>query len=198
MDPKLYRILKWVAILTALIVVGTTVLQMIEEEYSGVSGLAFKTGHLRLEDGKFDDALKNFDEALKIDPDDYSAVFGRALSLMGLNRNKEALLSLTRAISIKSDFAAAYANRGILHDRMGFYQEAIKDYRQALKFDNSMGDGPGYLTRFFRAQYEKPPTIGDRAMYLENELKKPIGERVLRMPELDAKERSYKVEGDQQ
>ena len=196
MDPKLYRILKWTAILIAVLVVGTTIFQMIEEEYSGVSGLAFKTGHLRLEDGKFDDALENFDEALKIDPEDHNAVFGRALSLMGLNRNKEALIGLTRAITINPDFAPAYANRGILHDRMGFYEEAIKDYRQALKLDATMGDGPGYITRFFRAQYEKPPTIVDRAMYLENELKKPIGKRVLRKPELDAKERSYKVEAD--
>jgi tetratricopeptide (TPR) repeat protein len=197
MDQKLYHTLKWIAILIAVVVVGMTIMQMIKEEYTGVSGLAFKTGHLRLEDGKFDEALQNFDEALKIDPNDHNAVFGRALSLMGLSKNKQALESLSKAITIKPDFAAAYANRGILHDRLGFYEDAVKDYRHALKLDEAMGEGPGYLTRFFRAQYEKPPTIADRATYIENELKKPVGKRVLRIPELDAKERSYKVEGSQ-
>lgn len=195
MDPKLYKIVKWTAILIAVIVVGLTIFQMIEEEYSGSSGLAFKTGHLRLEDGKFEEALQNFEEALKIDQNDHNAIFGRALSLMGLNRDEEALESLSRAISIKPDFAAAYANRGILHDRMGYYEDAVKDYRYALKLDESMGEGPGYLTRFFRAEYEKPPTIADRATYIESELKKPEGKRVLRLPELDEKIRSYKVEG---
>jgi len=195
MDPKLYRIVKWTAILIAVFVVGITLLQMVEEEYTGVSGLAFKTGHLRLEDGKFEEALQNFDEALKIDQNDHNAIFGRALALMGLKRDDEALESLSRAISVKPDFAAAYADRGILHDRMGYYEDAVKDYRYALKLDESMGDGPGYITRFFRAQYEKPPTIADRATYIENELKKPEGKRVLRLPELDKKARSYKVEG---
>ncbi|NIP73203.1 MAG: hypothetical protein GWO16_09335, partial [Gammaproteobacteria bacterium] len=64
-----------------------------------------------------------------------------------------------------------------------------------LRFDPSLGEGPGWLTRFFRNQYDRPPTIADRAAYLEEELAKPPGERTLRVPERDRQQRSYKLTG---
>jgi hypothetical protein len=39
---------------------------------------------------------------------------------------------------------------------------------------------------------EKPPTIADRAKYIEEELKKPPEERLLRVPEVDEEQRMYK------
>jgi hypothetical protein len=49
------------------------------------------------------------------------------------------------------------------------------------------------LTRFLRNQAERPPTIADRAAYLRAELAKPEGERRLRVPEVDARQRPYKL-----
>ena len=99
------------------------------------------------------------------------------------------------AVELRPDFSAAYANRGILNDRMGNYTEAISDYRKALSLDTELGEGPGWLTRFLRNQDKRPPTISDRALYLETELKKPPGERILQYPEQDQKQRSYKYDG---
>lgn len=47
------------------------------------------------------------------------------------------------------------------------------------------------LTRFFRLQPEKPPTIADRAQYLREQLAKPPSEQLLRQPELDDKQHPY-------
>jgi hypothetical protein len=55
-----------------------------------------------------------------------------------------------------------------------------------------MVEGPNWLTRFLRLQPEKPPSVVDRAAYLRQELAKPESERLLRVPEEDAKQRSYK------
>ena len=41
---------------------------------------------------------------------------------------------------------------------------------------------------------EKPPTIRDRAEYLEAELAKPADERLLKVPEVDKKQRMYKID----
>jgi hypothetical protein len=41
---------------------------------------------------------------------------------------------------------------------------------------------------------EKPPTIKDRADYLEAELAKPEAERLLKIPEVDEKQRMYKID----
>ena len=75
---------------------------------------------------------------------------------------------------------------------MGHYSEAIADYEKAVQLDPEMVEGPNWLTRFLRLQPEKPPTIADRAAYLRQELAKPESERLLRVPEVDEQQRSYK------
>ncbi len=89
-------------------------------------------------------------------------------------------------------YAQAYADRGILNDRAGQYEAALHDYRKALKLNPELAEGPGWLWRFLRNIPDRPPTIADRADYLEEQLKKPESERLLRVPELDAKQRMYK------
>ena len=115
---------------------------------------------------------------------------------MGLTRNDEALAAIDHAIALKPDFATAFANRGILHDRMGRAEQALGDYRKALELDDALADGPGWITRFFRKQAQAPPTIRDRAVYLERQLRKPASERLLRVPEVDREQRSYKFHGE--
>ena len=86
--------------------------------------------------------------------------------------------------------AAAYANRGIVHDRDGRYEEALKDYIRALSVDEEAVEGPGVIDKIL---YEaNPSSVRKRAKYLFAQLKKPESERVMRIPEIDAKERMYK------
>ena len=92
---------------------------------------------------------------------------------------------------VRAALAATYANRGILLDTMGRHEEALADYTTALEIDREAAKGPHWLTRFLRNQPEAPPTIADRAAYLRAELAKPEGERLLRVPELDAQQRPY-------
>ena len=74
---------------------------------------------------------------------------------------------------------------------MGRHEAALADYHTALELDPEIASGPHWLTRFLRNQPEAPPTIADRARYLHAELAKPEGERVLRVPEIDARQRPY-------
>ena len=67
--------------------------------------------------------------------------------------------------------AAAYANRGILYDRMGEYEKAVADYQEGPgPWTRKFSRAPGFLWRFMRNIDEKPPTILQRADYLEAEL----------------------------
>jgi tetratricopeptide (TPR) repeat protein len=112
---------------------------------------------------------------------------------MQLGRNDDALRRFDSAIVRDPEFAATYANRGILHDRMGHYELAIADYDRALSLDSEISEGPHWLTRFLRLQAEKPPDIAERAAYLREQLAKPESERLLRVPELDEQQRPYKM-----
>jgi len=143
------------------------------------------------EDGDYDRALSLYRERTVVEAENAYALRGIALSLMQLGRDDEALSAFAVAINAEPDFGGAYANRGILHDRMGSHEQAAADYRRALELDAELADGPHWMTRFLRNQPDKPPTIADRLGYLEVELAKSPEERVLSVPEADAEQRQY-------
>ncbi len=150
-------------------------------------------GNRAFEDAHYQDALDNYIAALRVAPHHQQALRGKALSLMQLDEEQAALQTFNALIATKPVHpASAYANRGILYDRMGLYEKALADYQQALALDTEMAEGPGWMTRFFRLQVERPPTIADRAAYLQQELAKPTEQRVLKKPEEDEKQRPYK------
>ncbi len=151
-----------------------------------------RLAHSLLEKGNLDEALKNFDESIELNPDFADSYRGKGITLMQLERFDESVKMFDKAIELDGSSALAFANRGVLNDRVGRYEDAIKDYQKALELDPKLAKGPGWLQRFLRNIRKKPSTIAARAKYLEEELKKPEEERLLRIPELDSQERMYK------
>ena len=191
MTDGLYRFLKWTAITMGIAWVGWSIYDsMLAPRNAG--DLAYLDANTLFEDGAYERALALYEEALAIDPNHIHALRGRARTLLQLGQFSDALAAFDQAIAREPEFGATYANRGILHDRMGRYEKAIGDYEQALALDPELAEGPHWLTRFLRNQPQKPPGISERAAYLRAELAKPESERVLRIPELDARQRSYK------
>ena len=184
----------WLAVATGIFVASAVLYEYVFTNHD-TGELHYRRANLRLEDGLYREALTEFEKQLGLHPHDAAGHLGKGLALMGLARNDEAIDAIDHAIALKPDFAAAFANRGILHDRMGRSEKALGDYRRALELDDTLADGPGWITRFFRKQAQAPPTIRDRAAYLAEQLKKPEGERLLRVPELDGAQRSHKVHG---
>ncbi len=144
------------------------------------------------EDGEYERALDEYDQALKKNPTHIHALRGLARTLLQLGQFDESLVKFNDAIAMAPDFAGSYANRGILYDRLGEHQLALSDYRMALNLDPEIAEGPHWLTRFLRNQPEPPPGIAERAAYLVLELQKPESERLLAVPEIDDDQRSYK------
>lgn len=191
MDERLYRIFKYVAIALTVAWIGWSIADtFFLERVPG--NTAYQEGNNYFEDGEYRPALDKYDEALAAQPDSPVYVRAKARALMQLGRNDEALLWFNRAADLQPFFAGTYANRGILYDRMGEYHKAIADYQKSLKLDESVGEGPNWLVRFLRNQPERPPTVADRLAYLKEELAKPEDQRLLRVPSLDAKQRTYK------
>lgn len=191
MDDGLHKTLKYVAIALTLAWVGWTVADtFFLDRIPG--NTAFQEGNNNFEDGDYQNALDKYDEALAAQPDSPAYVRAKARALMQLGRNDEALLWFNRAVALQPFFAGTYANRGILYDRMERYREAVADYEKSLKLDKSVGKGPSWLVRFLRNQPRPPPTVADRLAYLKEELAKPRDQRLLRVPYLDANQRTYK------
>ena len=191
MDDPVYKLLKSVALLLGAIFLGWMIWEGLLKE-SAPGEKAYEAANRYFEDGLYQQAFKHYEAALQEDPELLPAMRGQARSLMQMGKNQEALEIFNEVIYREPNFAPSYANRGILHDRMGNYEQAIADYEKSIELDAEMVEGPNWLTRFLRLQPEKPPTVADRAAYLRHELAKPESERVLRVPEEDEKQRSYK------
>lgn len=199
-DDRLTRTLKVVAVALAVAFVAWAVY---DKFVAGVApgDLAYHDANNLFEDGHYERAAEKYRAALAEAPDHIHALRGLARALHMAGAHEEALgvydEAIARAGEPRDDderaaLAASYANRGILLDTMGRHEDALADYTKALALDPEIAKGPHWLTRFLRNQPEAPPTIADRAQYLRAELAKPEAERVLRVPELDAKQRPYK------
>ena len=162
-----------------------------------------RQGDIFIGDQKWDEALARFDAALAISPNHRGALMGRGIALLQSGRLVEAEAEFTHLIDFMSKtlepddmtgiavYAAAYANRGILYDRTGRYEEALADYIEALKIDEGAIDGPAIVDRVIFGT-PRPATVRKRAIYLYEQLALPAAERVFKNQEMDAKERMYK------
>jgi tetratricopeptide (TPR) repeat protein len=160
-------------------------------------------GDNRLSSGRYDEALVLFDKALDETPDHRGALMGRALVFIHTERDDEAIEALTYLIDSldrtlqdhdrtgRGALAAAYANRGIVHDRRGQHELALQDYRQALGADPAALKGPRLWHRILYGN-PRPSTVAQRAAYLTEQLRLPEDERVLLIPEIDAQQRTHK------
>ncbi|MFP6749527.1 MAG: hypothetical protein VCD66_18265 [Alphaproteobacteria bacterium] len=159
-------------------------------------------GSMYLSTRNFGDAMDNFDEGLRINPDHRGARMGRISVLIATDRHDEATAELRSLIAYLEEtlseddatglgtLAAAYGNLGIVHDRNNRHELALENYIEALKIDAEAVEGPGIIDRVLHDP--SPSTIRKRAEYLYVELKKPKDQQVLRKPEMDAKSRDYK------
>ena len=191
MDDRLTKVLKVVAIAMAVAFVGWAVYEKFVVG-SAPGDYAYHDANKLFEDGSYERAAATYREALAEAPGHLHALRGLARSLHKTGADDEALAVYDQAIAQAPEFAGTYANRGILLDSMGRHEEALADYTRALQLNPAIADGPHWLTRFLRKQADAPPTVADRAAYLRAELAKPEGERVLLMPEVDARQRPYK------
>lgn len=162
-----------------------------------------RQGDILLGDGKFAEARERFEAALAANPEHRGAMMGRAIAFLQEGRATEAEAAFTALITFQEKrlsaddptgrglLAAAFANRGILHDRQGRPERALADYRLALAVGSDAVSGPGLVDRVLYGTPD-PATVAKRADYLEGQLKLPPEKRVLSRPEIDAQQRMHK------
>jgi tetratricopeptide (TPR) repeat protein len=202
MDEKvLVRFIKYMAIATFAMFTLWIGYSYLAPDQSG--DYYVRQGDIHLDDHDWDEALASFDKALEETPEHRGALMGKAIAFLQSGRYGQAEAALDHLIdhlqkTLESDdatgwgtLAAAYANRGILHDRTGRYQKALTDYTEALRLDAEVVSGPGLIDRVLYGM-PNPATVRDRAAYLKKQLALPEEERLLHVPELDAEQRMHK------
>lgn len=100
----------------------------------------------------FDRARNLFDEAVKLNPDNARAYFGRGTAYNELTQHEQAIQDLNKAIELNPNNDMAYNNRGIAYQLLNQYERAIQDYNKALALNpnnalsyNNRGSCHNYL-----------------------------------------------------
>ena len=94
----------------------------------------FEQGNSLYFEGRYQEAIASYDNALKFKPDYHEAWYNRGLVLDYLDRLEEAITSYDNALKFKPDFHEAWRNRGVALGNLGRYEEEIASYAHALEF----------------------------------------------------------------
>jgi tetratricopeptide (TPR) repeat protein len=87
------------------------------------------------------EAIKNYEEALRLDPDFADAHGNRANILAAAGFPDEALKAFDRALALNPNSPADWLNRGALLQDLGRYDEALANYDKAIGLDPHFAQG---------------------------------------------------------
>jgi tetratricopeptide (TPR) repeat protein len=90
-------------------------------------------GAAYVDKGEFDRSIPDFDEAIRLSPNDTDAYYNRAGVFIRKAELERAIKDYDRVIALKPDDFDAYNNRGALYDHLGKHDRAIEDYNRAIK-----------------------------------------------------------------
>jgi Flp pilus assembly protein TadD/predicted amidohydrolase len=93
----------------------------------------FRKGVALGELGKYEEAIKCYDKAIEIKPNDEEAWYNKGVALGKLGKHEEAIRCFDRAIEIKPSYEEAWYGKGVRLGELGKYEEAIKCYDRAIE-----------------------------------------------------------------
>ena len=93
----------------------------------------FSIGYLLSGQGKHEEAISAYDEALRLQPDHAVFYNNRGNAKSNLGQHEAALGDYNEALRLKPDFAEAYNNRGNVKSILRRHEAAIVDFDEALR-----------------------------------------------------------------
>jgi tetratricopeptide (TPR) repeat protein len=106
-------------------------------QYGGGSAELWKVvGGIRASGDHHEDAIKAFDRAIELEPEDIDAYLDKAFSLEKLKRYEECGELLNKTIELFPGNAKAWNRRGKFMQRRGRHEEALRDLSQAIQLES--------------------------------------------------------------
>jgi putative PEP-CTERM system TPR-repeat lipoprotein len=113
-------------------------LQEIDAEKYGVSlqpELHIYRGQAHFQLNQFNDALKEYELAVRLNPQLASALLGKANTLLRLSNVKEAKLAVEKALQLEPKNADAWYMEASIEHAQGNLQQAVKNYDKSLEIN---------------------------------------------------------------
>ncbi len=95
--------------------------------------------------GDYDEAIQEFNEAIRLNPGFAPAHYGRGEIYFQRGDYQQAIRDFTRTIGLAPDYTFAYYSRGVANERTGETEEAILDFTHTVRLKPSYA--PAYNDR---------------------------------------------------
>ena len=164
----MFRQLKYFVIVITLCLAG---MQDLSAQYD--RDAFFMRGRRALADGKYAQAIENFNILAQLDTADYWNFFFRGIAKYNLGDLRGAKRDFDRSVRINPVFTNGYHYRGITDSRFGDYESALSNLERAIEL--RPGNVGLYFSRgvtyFLSQQFDK--AVSDFDMYIRKEPKDP-------------------------
>jgi len=114
-------------------------------------------------------AISDYRTALSMNPNSPDAANNLGTQLGILGQYDSALKYATQAITIQSDFKAAYSNRALIFMKMNRYEDAIRDWQKFIQFEPDAADAYNTIGSCYRAmgKFEEPLVPVNKAISMK-------------------------------
>ena len=134
----------------------------------------FFIGLTSQEKGEYKEAIKHYDQAIRINPQLAVIYNNRGVAKGALGKHKEEIVDYDEAIRINPQDARAYYNRGNAKKALSQYDQAIADYDQSISINpqdaeayNNRGNAKGRLGRHDEAIVDFNDAIHSKPQFAE-------------------------------
>ena len=118
--------------------------------------LIYKTRGKLLQDLKyFNESIKDYSELIKINKNDFDALFNRGINYHNLEEYKKAVLDFSQAIRINKNNSNFYLKRAISNSALGNDFEAFTDFKKSTEIDWRNTDAYYYLSNIYTKNDDK-------------------------------------------
>lgn len=124
----------------------------------------FERGSAYLKAGLYEDAVKDFSEAIASDPNFADAYYSRGQVFGRLGKHDEAIGDFTKAILLNPENVSAYADRGTAYGSLGKLELAISDFSKAIALDPNFANA--YYNRAVGYFSQKKCTEARKDLYM--------------------------------
>ncbi len=115
---------------------------------------------------KFNDAITDFNTALKLRSDYGEAYLNRGAIFLSMGRFQNAVEDFNKGLALLPDVVVAYNDRGFAHENLKQYAKARDDYQQALALDPNFGPPSYNLAKLLATCEDAAIRDGQRAVEL--------------------------------
>jgi serine/threonine protein kinase/tetratricopeptide (TPR) repeat protein len=140
---------------------------------------AFDRAYAEAEKNDYQSAIRDYTEAIRLDPNDSAAYNNRGNAYRTLQQYDNALSDYNEAIRLKPDNVFAHNGRGNVYEDTGQYDKAISDYSEAirLKPDYALAYNGRGIAYDDLKQYERAVNDYTEAIRLEPEFTEAYNNR---------------------